>query len=125
MKKALIVLLVLVILGLFYFLFRDQINLKKSKKNEVFLSASEAEELEVDPLNRTKVLKLGSSGAEVLQLQLLINNGLDMNAFTLENLSLDGDFGPKTENALVMVYGLDEMNLVDAENSARLLGYIS
>ena len=65
-------------------------------------------------LDLTKLLKIGSQGEEVKELQRLINQRLDTSAYTLSYLVIDGDFGPLTENAAQSVYGVTELTLTDA-----------
>jgi hypothetical protein len=125
MKKALIVIGVLIVLGMIYLALKTRIHMAFNGQSPEEFIPSSADKEETADIDRSKMLKIGASGQEVLQLQILINAGLDMSAFTLSKLSLDGRFGPKTESALISVYGLDQTNLIDTEKSARLLNYIS
>lgn len=72
-------------------------------------------ELESDTLDKTKVLKRGSQGLEVSELQRILKK--DYNAKlgeTGENKDgIDGDFGILTEVALKQVKGVSETTLND------------
>ena len=54
-----------------------------------------------DNLDKNKVLKKGSKGSEVQQLQLMMNNALKIKKY--KTLTVDGAFGTNTTNALYML----------------------
>ena len=74
------------------------------------------------PLDKEKVLKIGSTGNEVKELQKIINK---TNAYIIAkgiatsvqavNVTIDGVFGSKTANSLKFLTGKYEISLADAE----------
>lgn len=102
--------------GLFWFIW---VNRKRSKAiseittGEVVIEngvvTSNPTELDLD-----KLLKFGSYGEEVKELQRLTNKMLQTKAYDLAYLDVDGDFGSLTEQAVQNAYGLTELTLTDA-----------
>ncbi len=66
------------------------------------------------PLDENKLLMQGMTGAEVTELQKLINQGYTINGID-KNISTDGVFGPITANALFQLIGRWQITLADAK----------
>ncbi len=64
-------------------------------------------------LDLTKILQMGSSGAEVTELQKIINEGY-IKAGVPESISVDGVFGTETAQALYFLTGKWTITLGDA-----------
>lgn len=113
-QRNIIVIATLIVCGVLVFIIFAR---KKRSKAITDLESQESTSLEVVTLDKNKMLKQGVQGEEVKQLQRMINKALDQSVFSLAYLNVDGDFGPKTENASLQVFGLDQLTLTDAENS--------
>jgi len=72
-------------------------------------------DLQSSNLNKTKVLKKGSKGAEVVELQRLLvkDYNADLGNSGINNDGIDGSFGSKTESALMKAKGVKEITLND------------
>jgi hypothetical protein len=72
-------------------------------------------DLQADTLDKEKVLKKGSEGAEVSELQRILKKQFNANLGTsgINGDGIDGDFGTKTETALKDAKGVTEIALKD------------
>jgi len=64
-------------------------------------------------LDENLLLKKGSRGAEVVELQRILKDemGYNLGTFGTEGDGIDGDFGTMTENALFKAKGVKEITL--------------
>ena len=72
-------------------------------------------------LRANENLSQGQENLEVLYLQNQINNVLSSQYSALEPLTLDGYFGPKTEQALVTTFGVDNITIRDVNDNLSVL----
>jgi hypothetical protein len=72
-------------------------------------------DLQAETLDEEKVLKKGSQGAEVVELQriLLKDFSADLGKTGVNEDGIDGDFGTRTENALMKAKNVKEIALKD------------
>jgi hypothetical protein len=72
-------------------------------------------DLQAETLDKEKVLKKGSKGAEVVELQriLLKDYSADLGKTGVNEDGIDGDFGRLTENALMKAKNVKEIALKD------------
>ena len=72
-------------------------------------------ELQSDNLDRTKVLKKGSQGVEVAELQRVLKKdyNAELGRTGVNEDGIDGDFGTLTETALNEAKGIKEVTLND------------
>ena len=72
-------------------------------------------DLQAETLDEEKVLKKGSQGAEVVELQriLLKDFSADLGKTGVNEDGIDGDFGTLTENALMKAKNVKEIALKD------------
>jgi len=66
-------------------------------------------------------LSQGQESLEVLYMQNQINNVLESQYSAVEPLVLDGYFGPKTEQALVTTFGVDNITVRDINDNINVL----
>ena len=94
----------LIILGIYY--------IYKQVKQDKELGSNDGLEGKIT-LNKEKVLKKGSSGAEVSELQRLLKKQYNAYLGTsgINGDGVDGDFGTKTETALKDAKGVTEISL--------------
>lgn len=72
-------------------------------------------------INPDKVLKRGSVGAEVFELQkLLVADGQNIGTTGKDKNGVDGDFGPKTEAGLMTLTGKKQITLNGYEAAKTL-----
>jgi len=72
-------------------------------------------------LRANKDLSLGQDNLETLYLQNAINNVITAQNSDLPKLSLDGDFGPKTQYALISTFGVDNITIKDVNDQLPIL----
>jgi hypothetical protein len=72
-------------------------------------------------LRANESLTQGQENLEVLYMQNQINNVLESQYSAVEPLVLDGYFGPKTEQALVASFGVDNITVRDINDSINVL----
>ena len=65
--------------------------------------------------DKHKMLSLGSSGAEVLELQKMINNAYTLYGMPEKKITADGSFGSQTQAALLETMGQSSTTLAQAE----------
>lgn len=66
-------------------------------------------------LNKSMLLSIGSSGAEVAALQQMINNAYQMAGVPSKKIIVDGSFGNGTQSALMEQLGESSTTLYNAE----------
>lgn len=141
-KTIVILLIICATIGLVVYFFKDNIkNLFKKKSvepapvattNTVYIHdktppiVKASHTIDYWSLDKNKVLKKGSKGDEVTQLQNMINQALKIKKQPY--ITSDGGFGAKTENALKYLTGKTQITLAQAASlfvAAISAGYSS
>lgn len=133
LKNIVFVLLGLSVVGLAYFLLKDKIKAMFNKgdnseqaptpsteKTIIYVKDHNGKEPEPTTaptadywnLDHNKVLKRGSKGAEVTQLQILMNKALVI--AKKPQITVDGSFGPTTEKVLMALANVKQISLNQA-----------
>ena len=99
-KSWIIVCVVLLIIGVLLFLFRDKILRKKTE-------VSGSDGTEAAPVSEFP-LQSGSRGEKVSKLQRYLNNIIQQAPVVHNQLVVDGMFGPKTAEACGIAFGVYE-----------------
>ena len=132
LKNIVYIVLGLSVVGLAYFLLKDKFS-GLFKKSETTPSATPSVEKEIvyvkdstgkEPsptvaptadywnLDHNKILKRGSKGPEVTQLQILMNKALVI--AKKPQIAVDGSFGPTTEKVLLSLANVKQISLNQA-----------
>lgn len=73
-------------------------------------------------VDQSKMLQIGVTGCEVVRLQSAMNVVMDSVGLSLVPLVVDGNFGQKTQTALVTLTGATKMTLYQWQNWVAALG---
>jgi hypothetical protein len=105
-----------VVLGmvvLIYFLSKRKKSGTEVIEDNPYLIAPQPADLQKDVLDKTKLLKKGSKGAEVIELQTILKKDYkaELGKTGTNKDGIDGDFGSLTEKALLDNFGVKEISL--------------